>query len=161
MTTETSDMSHCSSGRAAHPNHRTCGAPKFTPQETGIRIPRMHARPPMIWGSKVIRSNMLRYLLFLSWCGQHIASSRRFSSLCLGYNADKAFASRQKSGSRSCSARSNAVKAVLETLHKSPFSTNLSFLQTVRSGKDRFSPPKSNVPAPFGSFAYSPMQAKP
>ena len=32
----------------------------LTMTETGIRIPRMHARPPMICGSNVIRSNMLR-----------------------------------------------------------------------------------------------------
>ena len=31
----------------------------LTMTETGIRIPRMHARPPMISGSKVIRSNIV------------------------------------------------------------------------------------------------------
>src|SRR5262249_10840660 len=30
-----------------------------TMTETGIRIPRIHARPPMISGSKVIRSNRI------------------------------------------------------------------------------------------------------
>lgn|GEM_PF-5212344 len=40
-----------------------------------------------------------------------IASSKRFSSLPLGYRADKAFARRKKSGLRSCSALMSARRA--------------------------------------------------
>jgi len=36
-----------------------------------------------------------------------MASSSRFSSLSLGYNAESAFAKRRKSGPRSCSALTN------------------------------------------------------
>src|SRR5215471_835322 len=46
----------------------------------------------------------------------NIASSSRFSSLGFGYNAGRAFAKRRKTGPRSCSAWSQALKALVHPL---------------------------------------------
>jgi hypothetical protein len=61
-------------------------------------MPRMQARPPMIWESNVMRSNMGFPLCFHSATPGNIALSNYSSSRSLGQSADRTLASRQKSG---------------------------------------------------------------
>jgi len=60
-----------------------------------MRIPRIRARQPMIWGSKVIRSNIIPYLRSYGVTKTSIASSNRCSLVVLGYNADGWFTKRR------------------------------------------------------------------